>query len=134
MIDTLPTALVIDDDPDFRSFARQALTRLGFRVTEAGDAWAALRILAANPRPRLVCLDLMLPGVSGYELCEKIRSDPSLRGVPVLAVSARTHPQDVALARTVGADVVLGKPVRLGTLGSAALKLLRGDGAAEEAR
>ncbi len=118
-----PAVLVVDDDPDFCAYLRRILLRVGYEVLEAGDAWTALALLAKR-RPAMVCLDLMLPGLSGFELCERIRKDPAWRGLPVLAISARTHPQDVALARSVGADAVLGKPVHMARLCSTVEALL----------
>lgn len=114
------TALVVDDDPSFRIFTRAALGSLGFEVLEAADGYQALEIVE-QPRPlHLVCLDLMLPGLPGLEVCERIRS---LRAVPVLVLTARSWPQDVAAAKAAGAGALLVKPVKLAALREAALAL-----------
>ena len=66
--------------------------------------------LLAGPVPSLVCLDLTLPRESGFELCEHIRSDPRLRFVPILVMSERSSPEDMAHAENVGANAFLKKP------------------------
>jgi DNA-binding response OmpR family regulator len=60
--------------------------------------------------PSLVCLDLTLPRESGFELCEYIRSDPRLRFVPILVMSERSSPEEMAHAEYVGANAFLKKP------------------------
>ena len=66
--------------------------------------------MLAQSRPDLVCLDLTLPDVSGYDVCEHIRGQPELAGVPVLMISARGTLLDRAQAEEVGADGYLTKP------------------------
>ncbi|SEU27712.1 response regulator transcription factor [Stigmatella erecta] len=79
------------------------------RVLEASNGRAAMEFLAAG-RPDLVCLDLTLPDVSGYDLCEYIRGTKALATVPVLMISARGTLLDRAQAEEVGADGYLTKP------------------------
>jgi two-component system chemotaxis response regulator CheY len=67
-------------------------------------------MLLAQMRPDLVCLSLLLPELSGYTICEYMRSTPSLRQVPVLVMSARATPKDRADAEEVGASAFLPKP------------------------
>jgi two-component system chemotaxis response regulator CheY len=105
------SVLVVDDDPDIRRLLRTYLMKMNFDVSEAGSgkaAWAQLELL----QPRLVCLDLMLPESSGFEICERIRATPRLRGLPVLVISARSMPHDRALAEEAGASAYLMKPLR----------------------
>jgi CheY-like chemotaxis protein len=118
-----PLALVVDDDPDYARALARMFPHLGLRARMALEGPAALEALREE-RPALVCLDLMLPGMSGFELCEHIRRDGRLRGLPILVVTARTHPQDLALALEVGATQYLTKPVRLARLGQAVAALL----------
>ena len=106
-----PDVLVVEDDPDIRKLLRKYLGRLGLEVVEAGTGRAALGLLA-EATPRLVCLDLMLPESSGYQICEHIRATPRLRAVPVLVISARSTPTDRATAEELGANAYLIKPVR----------------------
>ncbi len=109
------SVLLVEDSPELRRLTRLQLTRLGFAVTEAADAHAALGALAAQPFD-LVCLDLMLPEVSGYEICERIRADAALRHLPILVISARGAATDRAHALEAGANSVLVKPFRANEL------------------
>jgi two-component system chemotaxis response regulator CheY len=83
-------------------------------VLEAADGRSAIRILkdAKQSRPDLVCLDLMLPELNGFEVCEFMRSSPELRGIPILVMSARAKPMDRAFAEEVGATAYLVKPFK----------------------
>lgn len=103
--------LVVEDDPEIRRLLRKYLEKLGFEVREAGTGKAALAILP-EIEPALVCLDLMLPESSGYELCERIRAMDKYQDVPVLIISARSTPSDRAAAEEVGATAYLIKPIR----------------------
>jgi two-component system chemotaxis response regulator CheY len=116
--------LLVDDSPVIRRMTREQLERLGVEVREAGDAQGALRALQQRV-PDLVCVDLMLPEVSGYELCERIRADPALSRVPVLVISARCAPTDRAHALEAGANAFLTKPFRMAELAAAVTALLR---------
>jgi two-component system chemotaxis response regulator CheY len=104
-----PQALVVEDDPEVRKLVRKSLERLAFTVAEARTGKEAMELLAKS-EPDLVCLDLMLPEQSGYEICEYIRKTTALRSVPVLVISARALPEDRAHAEEVGADAYLIKP------------------------
>ena len=104
-------ALVVEDDPAIRQLIHKYLVKLGFEVREASTGKAALLELATL-KPALVCLDLMLPEMSGYDICRHIREIPTLEGVLVLMISARSMPPDRAQAEEVGADAYLIKPIR----------------------
>lgn len=104
------TVLVVEDSPLFRKMVGEFLHALGVtRVQEASNGRSALEQLA-HSRPDLVCLDLTLPDVSGYDVCEYIRGQPELAGLPVLMISARGTLLDRAQAEEVGADGYLTKP------------------------
>lgn len=103
------TALVVDDDPDIRRILSAWLTRLGFTVRNASDGKSALTALHERP-PALLCLDLMLPECSGYDVCEHLQHTAGLREVRVLVLSARSLPEDRALAEELGARSYLMKP------------------------
>ena len=106
------TVLVVEDHPRFRSALRAGLQRMGFDTVEAGNAAAAMHHLAAC-RPDVICVDLLLPESSGYDLCEFIRKSPVHRSTPVLVMSDRAYPADRAHAAEVGADVFVKKPVNV---------------------
>jgi DNA-binding response OmpR family regulator len=104
------TVLVVEDSPLFRKMVGEFLHALGItRVQEASNGRSALEQLA-HSRPDLVCLDLTLPDVSGYDVCEYIRGQAELAGLPVLMISARGTLLDRAQAEEVGADGYLTKP------------------------
>jgi DNA-binding response OmpR family regulator len=105
------TALVVEDDPDLRGLVRRHLESLGMTVTEAGEGRSAILHVAVH-RPDLVVLDLMLPELSGYEVCQFMRGEARLKEVPILIMSARGLPQDRAYAEQVGASTYLVKPFR----------------------
>jgi DNA-binding response OmpR family regulator len=104
--------LLVEDSPGLRSALRLALQSLDLEVLEAADGRAALERLAACT-PDLVVLDLVLPRVSGFEVCEALRRSPQQRRVPVLVTSGRVLPEDRAQALEAGADAFLAKPFGL---------------------
>jgi DNA-binding response OmpR family regulator len=108
-IDTKRTVLLVEDHPPEREMIRRALMSQHFHVATAVDYHGAVDYLSKSA-PHLVCLDLTLPRESGFELCEYIRSDQKLRLVPILVVSDRSSPEDMAQAEYVGANAFLKKP------------------------
>jgi len=98
--------LVADDDPLIQRLVRTHLDRAGFRVLSAADGEAALDMAAAE-QPDLIVLDLMLPGLDGFEVCKRIR-EFSL--VPVVMLTARGEQVDKLRGFEVGADDYLTKP------------------------
>jgi DNA-binding response OmpR family regulator len=109
------TALLVDDHPEIRNQIRAFLGKLGFDTVEAGDARAAIERLSTC-RPDMICLDLLLPDSSGYDVCEFIRRSPEHSATPVLMMSERTYPEDRAHAAEAGADAFLAKPFTEKTL------------------
>src|SRR5206468_830072 len=103
------TVLVVEDDPPLRGLIVDLIQRMGFTAVEAADGASAMTRLAGM-RPDLVCLDLILPEASGYEVCEFIRRSPAHHGTPVLIMSGRTYPMDRAYAAEAGADSFIAKP------------------------
>ncbi len=103
------TALVVEDHPQIRSGIRALFERMGIETVEAADAHAALARLASC-RPDVICLDLVLPESSGYELCEIIRKSPEHGATPILMMSDRAYPEDRAHAVEAGASAFLIKP------------------------
>lgn len=105
--------LVIEDDPSLRKLVCRHLEKMGYEVAEVDDGEAALTWLEENPCPSLICLDLALPSMSGFRVCEQVRSAPRTREVPVLVITARTTVQDHTFALEMGADAFLEKPFKL---------------------
>lgn len=107
----LRRALVVEDHPDARALVRTYLLSMGVEVVDVAEGRSAIRQLELSP-PDLVCLDLMLPELSGFEVCEFMRAHPALREVPILIMSARAKPMDRAFAEEVGATAYLVKPFK----------------------
>ncbi len=103
------SVLVVEDDPALRRLVEGYLTLMGLEVVGAPDGKSAVAKLSAQPFD-LVCLDLMLPESSGYDVCEYMRQQPSLAGIPIVMMSARTLPEDRAHAEEVGATAFIIKP------------------------
>ena len=101
--------LVVDDEPDIVALVAYHLARTGYRVTTAASGTEALA-LARSDCPSLIVLDLMLPGISGYEVLEQLRGDARTKHVAVLMLTARREEQDRIRGLTLGADDYLTKP------------------------
>ncbi|HEU5013240.1 MAG TPA: response regulator transcription factor [Roseiflexaceae bacterium] len=103
------TILVVDDEPQIATIARDYLDRAGFRVITSGDGVTALR-LARSERPSLVVLDLMLPGMDGLDVIRSLRGDPATSGLPVIMLTARVEESDRLVGLELGADDYITKP------------------------
>jgi two-component system phosphate regulon response regulator PhoB len=101
--------LVVDDEPDIVALVAYHLARAGYRVTTASSGTEALT-LARSDRPALVVLDLMLPGISGYDVLERLRGEERTKHIAVLMLTARREEQDRIRGLTLGADDYLTKP------------------------
>ena len=105
--------LVVEDDPSLRRLLVRQLERMGLSVVDVDNGESAMTWLDSNTPPALVCLDLALPAMSGFRVCESIRSSVRTRDVAVFVISARTTVQDHTFALEVGADAFLEKPFKL---------------------
>lgn len=101
--------LLVEDHPTQREAIRRCLVEKNFDVQTAADYHGAIKVLA-DCIPDLLCLDMTLPRESGLELCEYIRADDRLRFVPILVISDRSSPEDMANAEDAGANAFLKKP------------------------
>ena len=101
--------LVVEDEADIRELVRVSLEAEGFSVLEAadGDLGASL---VRRERPAAVILDLMLPRMSGLDLCKRIRSNPETARTPVIMLTARTAEADKVVGLEMGADDYVTKP------------------------
>jgi len=104
--------LVVEDEPRNAALMVAMLKIVG--ITKLKICKSGHEILPAiheTPRIALVLLDLQLPGEDGYQIFERLRLEPILKGTPVVAVTAQVMPDDVARAESVGFDGFLGKPL-----------------------
>jgi CheY-like chemotaxis protein len=99
-------ALVIDDDPDLLMLVRRTLEfTAGWEVATAGSGAAGIT-LAHSARPHLILVDVMMPEMDGYEVCRRLRADPTLGGVPIVLLTARRELNQRQLAESGAAGVV----------------------------
>ena len=104
------STLVIDDNPQNLKLVRVLLLSEGYQVRTAADAEEGLRILTSFT-PRLVLMDLQLPGMDGLELTRRLKSDPALGGVIVIALTAYAMKGDREKALAAGCDDYVSKPI-----------------------
>ena len=112
-----PYILVIEDDPDIAESIRYNLEREGaYKARVAESAEAALRAAGIHPvagdesTPSLIILDLNLPGMNGFELCRRLRTEERTRKTPIIMLTARTEERDKVRGLELGADDYLTKP------------------------
>jgi DNA-binding response OmpR family regulator len=104
--------LVIDDGPDHRRFLERTLSAAGYRVVTAPDGESGTAA-ARSLLPDLAIVDVMMPGMNGYQVCRALKTDPATADRPILVLTAKDQPADQFWAREVGADDFLTKPVDL---------------------
>ena len=123
--------LIVDDEADLVEMLRYNFQKEGFRTFTALNGTAGL-LSARENDPDLIILDVMMPGMSGIELCREIRRDAHLRKKPVIMLTARTEDEDYVRGLDVGADIYLGKPVSVQVLLSQVKALFRRDAREDE--
>ncbi len=101
--------LIVEDEADILELIRYNLAKEGFNTSEALNGEKALR-LAAQERPDLILLDIMLPEISGLEVCKRLKSSPDTRSIPIVMVTARGEEADIVAGLELGADDYVTKP------------------------
>ena len=110
------TILVVEDDPDSAELMAQILEIEGYRVEKAPSGLQALD-KAGSPAIDLILLDVMLPGVDGFEVCHRLRQEPATAKKPIVLVSAKGRREDIETGLRVGANEYMTKPLsRVGLL------------------
>ncbi len=107
--------LIIDDDPMVAEFASDALSSRGYEVRRAPDGPEGLRAASAFA-PDLVILDLMMPGMHGYEVCRRLRADTAAAKARILITSSKSFASDIDSAKKAGADAYMVKPYTMSAL------------------
>jgi CheY-like chemotaxis protein len=107
-----PKILIVDDEPNIRTLLLQAFedfTTKGVEILASGEGIEAWRLIQAE-QPELIILDIMLPGMSGYEICQLIKSNPELSKIYVIILTAKGQAADRKRSFEVGADEFIPKP------------------------
>ena len=105
-----PTILVVDDTPDNLALM-SSLLKDSYRVKLANHGEKALRIAASDSPPDLILLDIMMPDLDGYQVCERLKADPATRDIPVIFLTARTEVEDERHGLELGAVDYITKPI-----------------------
>ena len=115
--------LVADDEPNILISLEFLMKREGYQVLVARDGHAALELIRRE-RPALVLLDVMMPGKSGFEVCQAVRADESLNGVKILMLTAKGRDTDRAQGLGLRADGYMTKPFATQDLAARVRELL----------
>lgn len=120
----MPTVLAVDDDSQVLRAVRRVLEGAGFTVTTAQSGRDALEIVRQE-RPDVIVLDIIMPEMDGVEVCRRLRADPFLARIPILFLTAKNRPTDIAEALDAGGDDFLSKPFEVIELPARLRALLR---------
>ncbi len=104
------SVLIVDDEPMARTLLRLMLVRAGFHVSEAEDGYDALEKVRKN-QPDIILLDVMMPGMDGFAVCEKLRSEAATAELPIIMLSAKTDLDSINKGLRAGATIYLTKPI-----------------------
>jgi putative two-component system response regulator len=105
-----PTILVVDDTPDNLTLMSSLLKDL-YKVKVANSGEKALKIAEAEAQPDLILLDIMMPGMDGYEVCETLKANPRTREIPVIFLTAKAQVEDEKRGLDIGAVDYITKPI-----------------------
>jgi DNA-binding response OmpR family regulator len=119
-----PLLLIADDDEDILELLGFRLERAGYETVRARHGEEALR-LALEHTPALALLDVTMPGLDGYEITRRLRSDPRTSAMPVILLTARAQASDISRGMAAGADDYIKKPFDAGDLKQRIERLLR---------
>src|SRR3990172_1392785 len=101
--------LVVEDEEDIVELLRYNLAKEGYQVSSASSGEKALESVHSKA-PDLIVLDLMLPGVDGFELCRRLKGNPQTAHIPIVMLTARTQEADIVAGLEMGADDYVTKP------------------------
>ncbi len=101
--------LMVEDTEDNRQIIRDLMESVGYNLIEAGDGAEGVA-MAAEHKPDLILMDIQLPVLDGYETTRRIKADPALRHIPVIAVTSYALSGDEAKTRAAGCDGYVAKP------------------------
>lgn len=116
--------LVVDDNPTNLKLTKLLLVKESYQVVTAASAEEALKVLE-NAKPRLILMDLQLPGMNGLELTARLKADPAFQDVAIVAVTAYAMKGDEDKARAAGCDGYIPKPLDVQTFASQVAEYLK---------
>jgi DNA-binding response OmpR family regulator len=117
--------LIADDEPNIVISLEFLMQREGYEVSVARDGAAALEAIRRE-RPALVLLDVMMPGMSGFEVCQAVRADESLAGVKIVMLTAKGRDVEIEKGLAMGADTYVTKPFSTAELVTRGAEMLEG--------
>ncbi|RLB70304.1 MAG: two-component system response regulator [Deltaproteobacteria bacterium] len=115
--------LIVEDEESLLKLESILLTTKGYLVQGATTGLAALEAIASET-PDLILLDIMLPELDGFEVCKQIKKNPQTRHIPIIFLSAKKTPEDLARSKEVGGDQYITKPFKSARVMEAIEKLL----------
>lgn len=104
------TILIIDDTPDNLTHI-STLLKEKFKVKVATNGAKGLTIAATDPKPNLILLDIMMPEMDGFEVCQKLKGDSNTASIPVVFLSGKSESSDIEKGLSLGAQGFISKPV-----------------------
>jgi len=128
MAPQIPSVLVVDDFPDGREMVTEYLVFRGFSVLQASTGAEAIE-LARKHRPRLILMDLGMPGLDGWETTRQLKADARTKGSVIIALTAHALASQHATAISAGCDEVIAKPFDLATLAETVDRIVNGNAA-----
>ena len=118
------TVLVVDDEEDIQELVKLCLARDGYDILTTDTGEQALT-MARSRHPGLVVLDLLLPGLSGLDVCKILKADPRTQRIPIILLSAKGQESDIVAALELGADDYITKPFNAKVLAARVRRALR---------
>jgi putative two-component system response regulator len=108
---SVPVVLAVDDDPAVLRIVESLLTRHDYKVKTAASGEDALRMLQTLT-PSVLILDVLMEGISGYDVCTVVKRDPRLQDVPVIFLTSKGTPKDYKMGHDLGAVIYMVKPLK----------------------
>jgi CheY-like chemotaxis protein len=103
-------ALLVDDEPDMITLFKMSFELFGYDVEDADSGEKCLEMLELGAKPDVIIMDVMMPGMSGYDVCKRIKRDPDLKKIKVVMLTAKGMQSDIDEGMTSGADGYILKP------------------------
>ncbi len=116
--------LIVEDEESLLKLESILLTTKGYLVQGATTGLAALEAVSAEA-PDLILLDIMLPELNGFEVCERIKKNPETKHIPIILLTAKKTPEDIARGKEVGAEQYITKPFKSAMVMTAIEQLLK---------